>query len=548
MYEKRINASDRWLRLPALTLILLLLAASQASAYTIFRSPSLTPPNGMTLSQWLDSLQPGADSVNITVMEPIAGALVPADASSPIIKWKDGAARTWLMTMTTGSTTVCQGIVDKDTWAPGQDLWAAIRKAAGNQPVTVRIAGIDHDGQLVSRGRTTFAVSPDPVGARIAFLRKRLPFRTAMENPYDSQVVMGDPASFDKPRVVLQDQPICFNCHAYSLDGKTYGMDMDYKGDKGGYALVDVKEQVSVADEDVISWNAYDAPGPSKYSMGLFTCFSPDGRFAASTVGESSAFVMLDDIYFSQMFFPATGQIAIYSRQTGTVAPLPGADDVSHIQTNPAFSPDGTRVAFARATVRPSLLKDIKDGVLRKESPTQNILDVNKKYPVQFSLYAMDFNNGRGGRAAPVAGASNNGLSNFFPKYSPDGKWLAFTQCKTGLVLQPDSRLVIVPAEGGEPRVLAANTPLMNSWHTWSPNSRWLAFAAKGNSPYTEVYLTHIDENGQSSPGLRLFRFSHPELAAMVPEFVPVNTAYQVSMELADPEGAKGKSMATDGR
>ncbi|BDQ34618.1 TolB family protein [Pseudodesulfovibrio portus] len=535
-------------QLPLLILALFLWTGAPADAYTIFRSPGLTPPDRMTLSGWLDALQPGENPAAMDVLEPAAGAMVPADAASPIVRWRDNTASLWLVTMTTGSSTVCQGIVDKDAWAPGEELWAAIRDKAGNQPVTVRIAGIDEDGRLVSRGRTSFSISPDPVGAKIAFLRKRLPFRKAKDNPYDSQMAVGDPASFGKPRVVLQDQPLCFNCHAYSLDGKAYGMDMDYKGDKGGYVLVDVKEKTRVADEDVISWNSYDAPGPSKYSMGLFTCFSPDGRFAASTVGESSAFVMLDDLYFSQMFFPATGQIAYYDRRSNTVSPLPGASDVDLIQTNPAFSPDGARVAFARAMVQPSLVKAIEDGVLRKEDPTQNILDVNEKYPVQFSLYAVDFNEGRGGVAAPITGASNNGLSNFFPRYSPDGKWLVFTQSRTGLVLQPDSRLVIVPAQGGEPRVLAANTPLMNSWHAWSPNSRWLAFAAKGNSPYTEVYLTHINDDGQSSPSLRLFRFSHPELAAMVPEFVPVNSAEQMTMELADPEAAKGESMATDGR
>jgi Tol biopolymer transport system component len=88
----------------------------------------------------------------------------------------------------------------------------------------------------------------------------------------------------------------------------------------------------------------------------------------------------------------------------------------------------------------------------------------------------------------------------------------------------------------------------MNSWHTWSPNSRWLAFASKGNSPYTEIFITHIDESGESSPALRLFRFSHPELAAMVPEFVPTENIYPRTIELADPEGATGESMATDGR
>lgn len=139
-------------------------------------------------------------------------------------------------------------------------------------------------------------------------------------------------------------------------------------------------------------------------------------------------------------------------------------------------------------------------------------------------------------------------MSNFFPKFSPDGKWLVFTQCKTGLVLQPDSKLVLVPAGGGAPRVLKANTDLMNSWHSWSPNSKWIAFSSKGNSPFTEVYLTHIDDKGVSSPGLRLFRFSHPQMAAMVPEFVPEGNVVQRTMELADPQGAVGNSMATDGR
>jgi hypothetical protein len=347
----------------------------------------------------------------------------------------------------------------------------------------------------------------------------------------------------------MQDVPICFNCHAYSLNGTTYGMDMDYKGDKGGYALVNVTERVSVEDGDVVSWNSYVPPKPATYNMGLFTTLSPDGRYAASTVGETSAFVMLDDLFFSQMFYPATGQIAIFDARTGTVFPLPGADDVRQIQTNPSFTPDGPRVAFARADVDSALVARIVAGELRKEDPGQNIRTVNAKYPVQFDLWSVPFNDGKGGEPEPIRGASDNGLSNFFPKYSPDGRWLAFTQCATGLVLQPDSRIAIVPAGGGEARVLRANTGLMNSWHSWSPNSRWLAFASKGNSPFTEIYLTHIDDDGRSSPPLRLFRFSHDEMAAMVPEFVPDHARFrQKTMELADPEGALGESMATDGR
>ncbi len=60
-------------------------------------------------------------------------------------------------------------------------------------------------------------------------------------------------------------------------------------------------------------------------------------------------------------------------------------------------------------------------------------------------------------------GASENGMSNNFPKVSPDGKWIIFVENKTGLLMRPDSQLYIVPAEGGVPRRLSANGPMMNS-------------------------------------------------------------------------------------
>lgn len=523
-------------------------AAQPIFAYPLFRSIDVQLPQKQTLKEWIGSFSLDESPSTIPVLEPLPGALVPADAASPIIRWNDALHTTWLIALSAKDTPLCRGIIDTSYWIPNQTLWKQIKSTAGNASIQVSVYGISPSGTLDSIGKTSFAISKDQVDSHIGFLRKRLPFKKAKDNPHDSQIAIGDLSSFGRPRTILQDQPICFNCHAYSANGKTYGMDMDYKGDKGGYVLVDISKTTSITDDDIISWNDYKAPGPSKYSMGLFTSFSPDGRYAASTVGESSAFIMLDDLHFSQMFYPATGIIAFYDRTTKQVMPLNGANDLSMVQTNPAFTADGQQMAFARASVKPNLVKDIKSGKLRNEDPLQTILDANDKYPMQFDLYSIPFNNGKGGTATPIQGASHNHMSNFFPRYSPDGKWLVFTQCKTGLVLQPDSRLVIIPAKGGSPRVLKANTNLMNSWHSWSPNSRWLAFSSKDNSPYTEIYLTHINDDGESSPAIRLFRFSHPELAAMVPEFIPDNRVVQRTMELADPEGAKGNSMAIDGR
>ncbi len=60
----------------------------------------------------------------------------------------------------------------------------------------------------------------------------------------------------------------------------------------------------------------------------------------------------------------------------------------------------------------------------------------------------------------------------------------------------------------------------MNSWHSWSPNGRWLVFSSKANSPYTQLFLTHIDEQGRSTPPVLLAHFTAPNRAANIPEFV----------------------------
>jgi Flp pilus assembly protein TadD len=113
-------------------------------------------------------------------------------------------------------------------------------------------------------------------------------------------------------------------------------------------------------------------------------------------------------------------------------------------------------------------------------------------------------------------------MSNFFPKYSPDGKWVVFCKAKSYMLLQPDSELYIVPAKGGAARRLRYNTARMNSWHSWSSNSRWLVFSSKVNGPYTQLFLTHIDENGNDSPPVLLERFTSSDRAANIPEFVKV--------------------------
>jgi hypothetical protein len=197
---------------------------------------------------------------------------------------------------------------------------------------------------------------------------------------------------------------------------------------------------------------------------------------------------------------------------------LKGADDKSFVQSNPNWFPDGKTIIFTKTKYfKLPEIESSKKAIIPTELAT-DFVKRNKLY--KYDLYTIPFNNGNGGVATPLEGASNNGKSNYFAKVSPDGKWIVFTQAESFMLLMPDSKLYIIPSQGGKPKLMNCNLPKMNSWHSWSPNGKWLVFSSKENGPYTQLYLTHIDENGNDSPPVLLENFIFENKAANIPEFL----------------------------
>ena len=465
---------------------------------------------------------PAEPSGRLEITYPLDGTLFPPDIVAPTFAWNDqteGVARWRILLRFDGSGELLRFESVEPVWRPSETDWSQIKERSLELDAEVAIVGMGAGDQLVSAATMRMRTSTDPVQDPIFYREVPLPFISAVQDPSKIRWRFGTIDSEEQPPVVLEDLPVCGNCHSFSADGSTLGLDVDYGNDKGAYAVLPVAEEMVLSDEKIITWSDF-AREDAEPTFGLLSQVSPDGRYVISTVKDRAVFVATPGIEFSQLFFPIKGILAVYDTQTGTYAPLPGADDPEYVQSNPTWSPDGKHVVFARAKAYRKEAIENASGVLLDETDVPEFIEDNE--PFKFDLYRVPFNEGRGGKAEPIEGASHNGMSNYFAKFSPDGKWIVFCKAENYMLLMPDSELYIIPAEGGEARRLRANTPRMNSWHSFSSNGRWLVFSSKANTPYTQLFLTHIDEDGESTPPVVLDRFTGTYGAANIPEFVPL--------------------------
>ncbi len=459
----------------------------------------------------------------LTVTYPFDGTLFPRDIASPTIVWADSSdADIWRVEIAfaDGGAPVTAE-TDSLLWTPPREVWEEIKERSLEKTARVTVSGFGSFLGIERRfSRKSFDIttSEDAVDAPIFYRSVTLPFEFAVNNVETIKWCLGDISSYDPPRVMLEDLPVCGNCHSFSNDGRFLGMDVDYANDKGSYIVADIQPHVPLTTDNIITWSDYRR-SDGEPTFGLLSQVSPDGRYTVSTVKDRSVFVPVEDLYYSQLFFPLKGILIYYDRETGTFDALDGADDNEYVQSNPAWSPGGDEIMFARS--KAGELQKVGNSVLLTREQCEKYLTGGEKF--RFDLYRIPFDDGRGGEPEPVEGASNNGKSNYFAKYSPDGKWVVFCQSDSFMLLQPDSRLHIIPAGGGEAREMTCNTDEMNSWHSWSPNSRWIVFSSKVFSHETQLFLTHVDENGNDSPPVLLSRFVAPERAANIPEFVNVD-------------------------
>jgi tetratricopeptide (TPR) repeat protein len=460
-------------------------------------------------------LQSGRDAVppaEVTIDYPLDASIFPPEIIPPTFLWHDAdaAADRWLVDIVfaAGPARVHvlvpgppppQGEIDPiavsstnevyqptpyqasaRSWKPSRAVWQTIKKHSTGKAATLTFFGYRSDDptRVVSRGRMTLSTSTDPLGAPIFY--RDVPL---MPPPEKKNRIMPLPKgalplikwrlrdiSKGESRVMFGDMPTCANCHSFSADGKTLGMDIDGpSGDKGAYAISPISKKMVIESEEVISWNTYK--GKTSKTLGFLSRMSPDGKYAVTTLNEQIYVANFADFKFGQVFYPTRGILAYYDTESKEIDALPGADDTEYVHVDPVWTPDGKEIVFARGKARDAFLEGV---------PLATYAGDPNETPMQYDLMRMPFNGGRGGEPRPIAGASSNGMSNSFPKVSPDGKWIVFVKCKNGQLMRPDSKLWIVPA----------------------------------------MFLTHIDEQGHDSPAVLIENSTAANRAVNIPEFV----------------------------
>jgi len=255
----------------------------------------------------------------------------------------------------------------------------------------------------------------------------------------------------------------CVGCHAVSSDARRIAAITD--SGVGPVVVYDLDgERVEIPD-----------------ITGSYVNWSPDGRLLA--VADSR------------------GDIQIVDVTSGQVSPLAGASESGIFETMPTWSSDGTTIAFVRGA----------------------IADSNFSVAGGADIFVVP---AAGGPPTALPGASGDGF-NYYPAFSPDGRWLAFTRHTTGITTYaaPEAEIFLVPAGGGQPMRLSANdgingTPLTNvsnSWPTWSLDGTMLAFNSKRNDPGYDLFMTTIDNDGNSGAAEPVAGASEPGVFEHLP-------------------------------
>ena len=275
---------------------------------------------------------------------------------------------------------------------------------------------------------------------------------------------------------------------------------------------------------DIVRMPLQGAPVPQPYwgartGQACAGCHSvsPDGRYLAIVGDNNFSIIIVDTQNDPRVALPFT------TNQTSFVTWNP------NVNTNPPyqFAYDDSDI-IQIASVFGGYLRELQGantpGVGQKMAawgPAGKIAFVRGQAGGGFGFFGptdiMLVDEG-GGVAVPLAGVSGMGGASYYPKFSPDGRWLAYTYSAgaSGTLSAQDARVQLVRTDQSGtvlPLNLANSVSGASSFPTWAADGSYLSFSSNrpGGLGGWDIYLAPIDlATGTEGPAQNLIEANTP--------------------------------------
>lgn len=359
------------------------------------------------------------------------------------------------------------------------DQWHRLLDASRADTLDV-VLTVREAGRWLRHEPLHWVVSPDSIDAYITYRLIEPGFEVWGELQIEERCL----ESFEK-RYLAQNRDLgrqCMNCHVH---GGPRGENSFFhlRGTNGGTIL---------SRDGKLSKLTLKAPG-MQYGA-VYGDLHPSGRYGVF----SSNFIIptfhSHDQRRLEVYDTTSGlHVADFDGRRMTTlcgdSLTPALTDSLLLVTFPSFSADGKSIYFCAA----SMPQGGADSLIHTIGQ------------LQYSLCRIGFDASSGTfghRIDTLYDAQRQGGSVSFPKCSPDGRYLLFTQSAYGTfpIWHREARLQLMQADTLVDSATSA-IGYAATYHSWSHNSRWVAFASKRiDGQYGRVHFAHVSPEGMSRP------------------------------------------------
>jgi len=222
---------------------------------------------------------------------------------------------------------------------------------------------------------------------------------------------------------------------------------------------------------------------------GMYPAWHPSGRYIAFSV---------NNIVQSYHALPGRtvevydtlSNIVLYDVNKNAITSCSILSDPDHLETFPAWSPDGRYLYYCCA---------IKNVL--KEPDYESFMDVHSKIRYDLLRIAFDPDSCSFGAVDTIVTVSDKVSSVSLPRISPDGRYILFCKSEHGnlTIWHPESDLYLLDLNTGIVSRPDINSNKSESFHTWSSTGRWIVFSSRRDDGllYTRSYFAYFDTSGQ---------------------------------------------------